>query len=282
MLYPQLLTNHKQEAIMADVEFFKQQAKNLSEDFNNRVFKENEGFYYYNPRFFGDIDDIVLAFDIDETKPLPSEKAQYIIARLAGFDNWAELTDASETILEIGKLLFSNRETYQKRQGLFFNNEDTIIVQNWKLFEVLYFKDSDDKEKLETFKKLFLEIRSSEWTKLPIITVDFTDDIKAQDMLITIMKAKKLTEAKAILSSINKENGLSILSTGWAEQAVSLWGHNDHYKTFNKLDKQKIKVRLSLEKACMLQMIEEKEKVSLTTAILYFMIFDLESLGYHI
>ena len=267
---------------MADVEFFKQQAKNLSEDFNNRVFKENEGFYYYNPRFFGDIDDIVLAFDIDETKPLPSEKAQYIIARLAGFDNWAELTDASETILEIGKLLFSNRETYQKRQGLFFNNEDTIIVQNWKLFEVLYFKDSDDKEKLETFKKLFLEIRSSEWTKLPIITVDFTDDIKAQDMLITIMKAKKLTEAKAILSSINKENGLSILSTGWAEQAVSLWGHNDQYKTFNKLDNPKIKVRLSLEKACMLQMIEEKEKVSLTTAILYFMIFDLESLGYHI
>lgn len=267
---------------MANVDFFKQQAKNLLADYNTRVFKESSGLYYYNPCFFDDIDDIVFAFGIDENELLSQTKAEYIIARLSGFNNWTELIKSSDTILEIGELLFSNRETYQKRQGLFFNNEDTLIVKNWKLFEVLYFKDSDDKEKLETFKKLFLEIKSSEWTKLPIITVDFTDDIKAQDMLITIMKAKKLTEAKAILSSINKENGLSILSTGWAEQAVSLWGHNDQYKTFDKLDNPKIKVKLSLEKACMLQMIEEKEKVSLTTAILYFMIFDLESLGYHI
>lgn len=267
---------------MANVEFFKQQAKNLLADYKTRVFKESSGLYYYNPCFFDDIDDIVFAFCIDENEPLSQTKAEYIIARLSGFNNWTELIKSSDTILEIGELLFSNRETYQKQQGLFFDNKNTLIVQNWKAFKMLFFNNSDDENELETFKNSFLGKKASEWVGQTVITVDFTDDIKAQDMLITIMKDKRLTDTKALLSSINRKNLLDILSSGWAEVAVSLWGHDDPYKNFNKLNNPKIKVKLSLEKTNLLQIVMEKEKVSLTTAILYFMIFDLQSLGHHI
>ena len=51
---------------MITIEFFKQQAKSLLKDYNTKVYNEDEGFYEYSPRFFHDIDDIVMNFDIDE------------------------------------------------------------------------------------------------------------------------------------------------------------------------------------------------------------------------
>ena len=94
---------------MTNIEFFKQQAKNLLKDYNTRVFNENEEVYEYSPRFFNDIDDIIFNFEIDEEKPFTLMNAQHVIARLAGFYKWTELIKASEPALELGKLLFINR-----------------------------------------------------------------------------------------------------------------------------------------------------------------------------
>ena len=102
---------------MATVDFFKQQAKNLVKDYNTKTFDEDEGVYVYAPRFFHDIDNIIMSFDIEEEAPFPLMKAQHIIARLSGFSKWTELIKATEPILEIGRLLLTNRESYQQRQA---------------------------------------------------------------------------------------------------------------------------------------------------------------------
>ena len=142
---------------MVTVEFFKQQAKNLLKDYNTKIFNEDEGVYVYAPRFFHDIDDIIMSFDIDEEDSFTLMNAQHIIARLAGFYKWTELTKASEPILEIGRLPLTNREAYQHRQGLFTNIVGSLIVDDWKNYEELNLKDVDDETKLEVFKKVFLE-----------------------------------------------------------------------------------------------------------------------------
>ncbi len=101
-------------------------------------------------------------------------------------------------------------------------------------------------------------------------------------MLKKIMKAKNLSPEKAVLSAITQKNCVRILSTGWASIAVSLWGHDDPYAEREKLENPVIEIKLSKDKAHLLEVVMEKENVSFGQAILYFMIFTLESLGYHI
>lgn len=266
---------------MATVEFFKQQAKNLLKDYNTKTFDEDEGIYVYAPRFFHDIDNIIMSFDIDEEESFTLMKAQHVIARLAGFSKWAELIKATEPILEIGRLLLTNRNIYQQEQGLYDDTICYLIMCDWKIYEKKYLKNADNKAKLEIFKKDFLEKKSIENNKT-MVTVDFTNDINAQDMLSKIMKKKKLTKGEAILSCITKENCFSILSTGWAGIAVSLWGHDDPDAERQKINNPKVNITLDKYKACLLVMVMKKEKITLSTAIQYFMIFTLESLGYHI
>lgn len=95
---------------MANVEYFKLQANNLFEDWKTK-FQVKYGdaiIYQYNPKYF-DMDEIVCAFDVDEDNFTLME-AQDIIAILAGFEDWSDLVHASETNLEIGKLLLDNRD----------------------------------------------------------------------------------------------------------------------------------------------------------------------------
>lgn len=95
---------------MANVEYFKLQANNLFEDWKTK-FPVKYGdaiIYQYNPKYF-DMDEIVCAFDVDEDNFTLME-AQDIIAILAGFEDWSDLVHASETNLEIGKLLLDNRD----------------------------------------------------------------------------------------------------------------------------------------------------------------------------
>ena len=267
---------------MANVEFFKQQAKNLLKDFNTKVYNEDEGFYEYSPRFFHNIDDIVMTFDIDEEGSFTLMNAQHIIARLSGFYKWTELIKASEPVLEIGKLLLINRDAYQEKQGLITNMVESLIVEDWKSYEELNLSDADDETKLEAFKKIFLEGNPPKRSKTPVITLDFTDAIEAQDMISKVMKHKNLPPEKAILSCINQKNCLNVLSTGWAGMAVSLWGHADPDGEREKLENPKIQIKVTKDKADLLSIVMKEEKVSVIDAVLYFMIFTLEALGYHI
>ena len=266
---------------MITTEFFKQQAKSLLKDYNTKVYNEDEGFYVYSPRFFHDIDEIVMNFDIDEEGSFTLMNAQHVIAKLSGFYKWTELIKASPAGLELGKLLLENRIAYQEKLGLFTNMVESIIVADWKDFEQANLSDADDETKLEVFKEVFLSDAPKK-RKAPTLSINYADDEIAQDMICTIMKEKNLTPEKAILSSITQKNCVTILSTGWAGMAVSLWGHDNPDRDWQTLENPVVELKLSKDKERLVAIVMEKEKISLPDALLYFMIFTLSSLGYHI
>ena len=266
---------------MTNIEFFKQQAKNLLKDYNPRVYNEDEGFYDYSPRFFNDIDEIINNFNINEEEPFSLMNAQHVISRLAGFYKWTELIKASESRLELGKLLLTCREEYQKKQGYFTNMVESMIVADWKLYEQENLKDFDDDAKLEIFKKVFLEDAPVKNTR-PKITFNFKNATNPQDMLKKIMREKGLSAEKAILSSITQKNCIRIIETGYAGIALQMWGHADPDGEREKLDNPGVEFKLSKDKERLVGLIMDKENVSFEVAILYFMLFTLESLGYHI
>lgn len=267
---------------MTNIEFYKQQAKNFFKDYNTRVYNENEGFYEYSPRFFNDIDEILDNFNIGEEDSFTLMNAQHIIARLSGFYKWNELINASEAALELGKLLLSNRQDYQEKQGYFTNLVESMIVADWKLYEQENLKDFDDESKLEIFKKVFLEDNSTKSNKRPVIKFNFKGSVNPQDMLKKIMREKNLSAEKAITSSITQKNCIRIIETGYASIALQMWGHADPEAEKEKLDDPIVEFKLSKEKERLVNLIMEKEDVSFDQAILYFMLFTLESLGYHI
>ena len=257
---------------MANIEFFKQQSKRFMKDYKTRVFNEAEGFYEYSPRYFPDIDEILYDHGFKDDEPFTLMKAQHVIAVLAGFYKWTELNQASESRLEIGKLLLANR-----------NHEQWLnIVEDWKQYESQNLQDFDDDAKLEVFKRVFLGQSASQKSKTPSITIDFTGETDAQDMLSKIMKKKGLTPEKALLSTITQKNCVTILATSWAGIAVSLWGHADPDGERETLEDTIVKMKLSKDKERLINIVMETKGVSFGEAIRYFMIFTLESLGYHI
>ena len=93
---------------MNNIDFFKLQAKNFLKDYNNRIFDQSceTGIWTHpNPKFFNNIDEIIIEYDIDEDKPFSLMSAQHIIAQMAGFRNWRDLLSASDDRLELGKLI---------------------------------------------------------------------------------------------------------------------------------------------------------------------------------
>ena len=256
---------------MAAIEFFKQQAKNLLKDYKTRAFNEAEGFYEYSPRYFQDIDDLLYDFGfVDDSFSLMN--AQHIIAQLSGFYKWNELIKASESDLEIGKLLLINRNNRQH-----FN-----IVDDWKYYESQHLQNMDSETKLEIFKLVMLNEEVPRKRKTPTAPVDFSEDINAQDMLCKIIKKKNLTPEKALLSTITQKNCVTILATGWAGLAVSMWGHDDPFGERERLESPTFTLKLSKDKLRLVRIVMEKESISFHDALLYFMIFTLDSLGYHI
>ena len=266
---------------MTHIDFFKQQSKNFLKDYNTTVYNQDEEFYEYSPRFFNDIDEIVMNFNIDEENSFTLMNAQHVIARLSGFYKWNELIKASEPQLELGKLLLINREAYQEKLGI-YTDDESLLVADWKEYEQEYLKDFDDEAKLEVFKKVFLENESNKSYKKSPIILDFSDTRNPQDMLKKIMKKKSLNADKAITSSITQKNCIRIIETGYADVALSMWGHDNPYAEREKLDNPIVKFKLSKDKERLVNLIMEKEQVSFQTAILYFMLFALEALGYHI
>lgn len=276
---------------MANVDFFKQQAKHFLKDYETKTYNDDEGCYEFHPRYFEDIEFLLNFFNIDFVYECEDDekdtyftlmKAQHIVARLSGFYKWNELIKASEPMLEIGKLLLLNRASYQKAQGYFSNIVDSIIVYDWKEYERENLNGFDDAAKLEIFKNEFLSNDTSKRTSIKV-TLDFSDDIKAQDMVNTVMQETgSISPERSILSSIIPPNHHAILQTGWAGEAVTWWGHFDYMREFKNLENPIIEITLNREKARMLNAVIKQEKVSLCDAVLYHMIFQLENYGYHI
>ena len=93
---------------MLPIDYFKRQAKNLLEDQRTRVWNEQEGFYDYSPRFF-DVDRIFLSFGIFDDEEPSLQRAQHLIAMIAGFKNWSDLINCDQKELAFRKLVFENQ-----------------------------------------------------------------------------------------------------------------------------------------------------------------------------
>ena len=107
----------------ASIDYFKLQAKNFFRDFKTQK-QEPNGIFSYTPRFFNDIDDIIVSCDVDE-KHFTLMQAQHLISYLSGFNKWADLLHASETELEIGRIILEHR-----------NNPITggSLFEDWKMY----------------------------------------------------------------------------------------------------------------------------------------------------
>ena len=79
-----------------------------------------------------------------------------------------------------------------------------------------------------------------------------------------------------------QKNCVTILATGWAGIAVSMWGHDDPFGEREQLESPTFTIKLSKDKLRLVRIVMEKESISFHDALLYFMIFTLDSLGYHI
>ena len=135
--------------LMDKIAYFRLQAKNLMRDFRTQTLDE-EGLTRYSPKFFNDIDDILLSYNVDEENFTLME-AQHLIANLAGFDKWAELLRASDDALELGKLLLD------KRGERLLASFTSSLVDDWKMYlHGNRLEHLSDKDKLVIFKAVFL------------------------------------------------------------------------------------------------------------------------------
>ena len=114
------------------------------------------------------------------------------------------------------------------------------------------------------------------------IQLDFTNLCAAQDMIAIIQKERNCTVQEAILFSINSANCKSIMATGWASIAYSLWGHDDPERKWLFLNSPKVDVEFSETDIKYLKKVAKAEKVKVATAVCYFLVFTMKSLGYHI
>ena len=129
---------------MTHIEYFKLQAKNLFRDYKTQTSYiddvDGNSYYKYDAKYF-DLDGIFLDYDWDEEN-FSLMKAQHLIALMVGFGNWADLLNASETELELAKLLF--------------DNQDKIHSEDWKIYIAEVERDNettfDSESKLEMFK----------------------------------------------------------------------------------------------------------------------------------
>ena len=129
---------------MTDINYFKKKAKLLLKDFKTKYYDEVEDVYKYALKYFADIDELIISYDINEEN-FSLMNAQHIIALLAGFRKWDELLTASEARLELGKLFIENRN-----ETLCISDDFGIYLHDNGL------EDLGDENILELFRVVFL------------------------------------------------------------------------------------------------------------------------------
>jgi hypothetical protein len=135
---------------MTPIDYFKLQAKNLFKDYQTQspYTDEVNGFSYftYSPKYF-DIDRIFVECDWDE-EDFTLMKAQHLFAMMLGFESWADLLKASDTELELAKLLW--------------DNQHKIHLEDWEMYIANVEFDNkitfDAAAKMEIFKRVFVEV----------------------------------------------------------------------------------------------------------------------------
>ena len=115
-----------------------------------------------------------------------------------------------------------------------------------------------------------------------MIKLNLKDNFAAQDMIRIIMKEKGLSAKEAIAFSISFEMHKKILKEGYASIALEFWGHEDPDRKWDVLEDPIIELELGKLSESLIKDISDKQNVDIETAICYFLIFTMESLGHHI
>ena len=112
--------------------------------------------------------------------------------------------------------------------------------------------------------------------------IDLTKCLAAQDMTKIVMAKKGLSPEEAIKFSVNEEMHKQIVDMGYAELALDIWGHADPYRKWQKLKEPILEIDFDELSKNLIKDITKKEKVDYKTAVSYFLLFTMDSLGYHI
>lgn len=148
---------------MNTIDYFKLQAKNLHKDFKTKtpvLDKTTTAFLYeYTPKYF-DIEMIISDFGIDEEN-FSLMNAQHVIAKIANFDNWAELLKVSTAELELAKLLY--------------DHQNKIDLTEWKF----YIADTQSMNETELDAEIQVEI-----FKQVVVEENIFDDVEIESYLL--------------------------------------------------------------------------------------------------
>lgn len=117
---------------------------------------------------------------------------------------------------------------------------------------------------------------------IDMVMVNFSKSDAAQDMINIIMSEKNLSASQAVKYAINEKIYRKIVEAGYASIALMLWGHDDYDRKWKQLKNAFIEVDIDSTSSKLIDDIMERESVDFTTAITYFLLFTVETLGYHI
>lgn len=112
--------------------------------------------------------------------------------------------------------------------------------------------------------------------------LDFSNHLEAQDMIWIIEQEKGISATEAVGFSVNEKIYSSILNAGWASMALSLWGHDDPDRKWEILENPNVEIDFDDNQLYLIEKVKKKENVNIITAIIYFLLFTMDSMGYHI
>lgn len=127
---------------MDSIRFFKAQSKLLYKDYKTRYFNEKENIYAYKPIHY-DIGSIFQTFGFQDHE-FVLQKAQHLIARMAGFNKWNELIIASEPELDLAKSHLQKFQIKQDKQHWEGTNIDKQDINSPSDRKVKYFSALDE------------------------------------------------------------------------------------------------------------------------------------------
>ena len=100
-------------------------------------------------------------------------------------------------------------------------------------------------------------------------TLDLTENLAMQDLVRTIAEEMKVSPEGAVVASITRENLRKAVKEGYGSIAVGQWGHDSGFE-FTPLE------------SCVLRLDFPEPETKIDDVIFEFLIFQAESLGFHI
>ena len=139
---------------MPHLEFFKKEAKNLFKDWQTQSIttgSDGKISYHYDSKFY-DVDSLFQFFEWDDKDRQEQilARAQHLLAKIAGYKNWNELINSSETEQELAELMLRHCKNSEALidwvQTLEYTNIGEYGVETVLDYAKQYFELGDRKE----------------------------------------------------------------------------------------------------------------------------------------